>query len=347
MSRACAFYEQQVAQEYIARMSEYDQLERHEAYVSSALERILTSRLSRRVGVEIVKRTRFAREAPSDFVVFKLYGCTSGSNGRSAFGRMEITSHVAENVLQDPEHLASTEPTKAIKYFQVNKVYRELELLQSRRKVSENKDDLESGNHTDTRKLSRRAKPKPLTEELGIKAMWDRGYTGQGVKIGVFDTGLSNSRFQNVKERINWTNEKKNEDLVGHGTFVAGVISGTDARCPGIAPDADLYVFRMFTTDQLSFTSWFLDAFNYALFQGIHTLNLSTGGPDFRDRPFVEKIQELAANGIIIVSAAFKTTCITYLCLTQLLCFWLNRSLQWATVAQSTVRSRIQPIRWR
>ncbi|GAB9474371.1 Membrane-bound transcription factor site-1 protease [Globisporangium polare] len=283
-------------------MSEYNQLERHETYVSSALGQILTPRLSRQVGVEIVKRSRFAREAPSDFVVLKLYSCTSGNTG--AFSRMETTSHIAENVLQDPEHLASTDPSKQIKYFQVNKVYRELELLQSRRKVSsEKKTNQGDGKTTEKRKLSRRSKPKPLTEELGIKAMWDRGYTGQGVKIGVFDTGLSNSRFQNVKERINWTNEKKNEDLVGHGTFVAGVISGTDARCPGIAPDADLYVFRMFTTDQLSFTSWFLDAFNYALFQGIHTLNLSTGGPDFRDRPFVEKIQELAANGIIIISA--------------------------------------------
>lgn len=302
VSRVCTFYEQQVAQEYIARMSEYDQLERHEQYVSSALDQILTPQLSRRVGVEIVQRSRFAREAPSDFVVLKLYGCTSGSSGSGAFVRMEATSHIAENVLQDAEHLANMNPRKQIKYFQVNKVYRELELLQSRRKVSEKKDDQGAGKDPDKRKLSRRVKPKPLTEELGIKAMWDRGYTGQGVKIGVFDTGLSNSRFQNVKERINWTNEKKNEDLVGHGTFVAGVISGTDARCPGIAPDADLYVFRMFTTDQLSFTSWFLDAFNYALFQGIHTLNLSTGGPDFRDRPFVEKIQELAANGIIIVS---------------------------------------------
>ena len=33
----------------------------------------------------------------------------------------------------------------------------------------------------------------------------------------------------------------------------------------------------------MSFTSWFLDAFNYAMHKGIHVINLSIGGPDFLD----------------------------------------------------------------
>ena len=32
-------------------------------------------------------------------------------------------------------------------------------------------------------------------------------------------------------------------------------------------------------------------------------LNLSIGGPDFMDRPFVEKVWEMSANNIIVVSA--------------------------------------------
>lgn len=59
----------------------------------------------------------------------------------------------------------------------------------------------------------------------------------------------------------------------------------------------------MFTAQQVSYTSWFLDAFNYALHLDIDVLNLSVGGPDFADLPFVEKVSELTANGIIIVSA--------------------------------------------
>ena len=53
----------------------------------------------------------------------------------------------------------------------------------------------------------------------------------------------------------------------------------------------------------VSYTSWFLDAFNYAIHSGIHVLNLSIGGPDYMDLPFVEKVWEMLANNIIVVSA--------------------------------------------
>lgn len=53
----------------------------------------------------------------------------------------------------------------------------------------------------------------------------------------------------------------------------------------------------------MSYTSWFLDAFNYAILKKIGVLNLSIGGPDFMDHPFVDKVWELTANKIIMVSA--------------------------------------------
>ena len=40
---------------------------------------------------------------------------------------------------------------------------------------------------------------------------------------------------------------------------------------------------------QVSYTSWFLDAFNYAIATEMHVVNLSIGGPDYLDLPFVEK----------------------------------------------------------
>lgn len=54
---------------------------------------------------------------------------------------------------------------------------------------------------------------------------------------------------------------------------------------------------------QVSYTSWFLDAFNYAILKKINVLNLSIGGPDFMDQPFVDKVWELTANRVIMVSA--------------------------------------------
>jgi hypothetical protein len=53
----------------------------------------------------------------------------------------------------------------------------------------------------------------------------------------------------------------------------------------------------------VSYTSWFLDAFNYAIHTKVNILNLSIGGPDFMDLPFIEKVWEMSANNVIIVSA--------------------------------------------
>ena len=46
-----------------------------------------------------------------------------------------------------------------------------------------------------------------------------------------------------------------------------------------------------------------MDAFNYAIFLNVDVLNLSIGGPDHLDLPFVEKIREVLSNNIVVVSA--------------------------------------------
>lgn len=128
---------------------------------------------------------------------------------------------------------------------------------------------------------------------------------GKGIKVGVFDTGLNDNHphFPNLRLRMNFTEESDFSDKVGHGSFVAGVMCGHSEQCPGLAPESDLYVFRSFTADQRSYTSWFLDAFNYAIWLEIDVINLSIGGPDHKDIPFIDKINEASANGIVIVSA--------------------------------------------
>ena len=68
-------------------------------------------------------------------------------------------------------------------------------------------------------------------------------------------------------------------------------------------PLTQLYTFKVFTDDQVSYTSWFLDAFNYAMVVGVHVINLSIGGPDYLDKPFVDKVLEVTSSGILLVSA--------------------------------------------
>lgn len=157
--------------------------------------------------------------------------------------------------------------------------------------------------HTN-RRLLRAAIPRQLTSILKADGLWGMSITGKGIRVAVFDTGLDKDHphFKKVKERTNWTNEKLLDDGVSHGTFVAGVIASSK-ECLGLAPDAELHIYRVFTNNQVSYTSWFLDAFNFAILRNVHVLNLSIGGPDFLDHPFVDKVLELTANKVIMVSA--------------------------------------------
>ncbi|EFN59013.1 hypothetical protein CHLNCDRAFT_33771 [Chlorella variabilis] len=144
-----------------------------------------------------------------------------------------------------------------------------------------------------------------LASILQADSLWAQGFRGQGVKMGVFDTGIKGDHpdVKHIVERSNWTHEPTLDDGLGHGSFVAGVIAGTEPTCPGLAPEVSLYTFRVFTNDQVSYTSWFLDAFNYAIASRMNVVNLSIGGPDYLDEPFAEKVAEITSAGIIMVSA--------------------------------------------
>eukprot|EP01087_Luapelamoeba_hula_P020230 TRINITY_DN6871_c0_g1_i1.p1 TRINITY_DN6871_c0_g1~~TRINITY_DN6871_c0_g1_i1.p1 ORF type:complete len:1117 (+),score=136.46 TRINITY_DN6871_c0_g1_i1:101-3451(+) len=163
-------------------------------------------------------------------------------------------------------------------------------------------DDWVQQNHTRSRKLH--SSLIQVTQLLNAEELWDKSITGEGVKVAIFDTGLraDHPHFRNIRERTDWTDENTLEDGLGHGTFVAGVIA-SQTECLGFAPDVDLHIFRVFTKDRLSYTSWFLDAFNYAIHTKVNILNLSIGGPDFMDTPFIEKVWEMSANNIIVISA--------------------------------------------
>ena len=68
------------------------------------------------------------------------------------------------------------------------------------------------------------------------------------------------------------------------------------------------YTFLNVFSVPVSYTSWFLDAFNYAIMKKINVLNLSIGGPDFLDVPFVDKARDsnkLFARRLLILQRIF------------------------------------------
>uniref|UniRef100_A0A336MN80 Membrane-bound transcription factor site-1 protease n=1 Tax=Culicoides sonorensis TaxID=179676 RepID=A0A336MN80_CULSO len=263
--------------EFIVQFTEYLNKETRKKYIISALSGY------QQTDWKIIERKNPVANLPSDFDVINL----------------------SSNILEGAKNALKRQ--NKIKSVTVHKeVTRNLKFVVPISITDTSKEDFhdpELDEKFHKRKLLR-AVPKQITSLLKADALWKMGITGKGIKVAVFDTGLSKSHphFKKIKERTNWTNEKLLDDGVSHGTFVAGLIASSK-ECLGFAPDAELYIFRVFTNNQVSYTSWFLDAFNYAIFKGINILNLSIGGPDFLDKPFVEKVQELTANKVIMVSA--------------------------------------------
>ncbi|WAR11340.1 MBTP1-like protein, partial [Mya arenaria] len=283
-----------VDHEYIVTFNGYYQRDTRERYLTAALRDFNAS-------WSVVDRHNPAFDYPSDFDVLQV--------STEALTNLDILKH--HPVIKDvTPHKKVTRTLKFIDDTLTEDVDQPYDTLSSISK-SRNRKSLSLATaywHSPARKSRNllRAIPKQITSALQAEILWNMGYKGSGVRVAVFDTGLAEDHphFKpgRIKDRTNWTHEKTLDDGLGHGTFVAGVIA-SHKECLGFAPDADVYVFRVFTNNQVSYTSWFLDAFNYAIMKKINVLNLSIGGPDFMDHPFVDKVWELTANKVILVSA--------------------------------------------
>lgn len=277
-----------IENEYIVAFKGYYKPHTRENYIRAALN---TSGVR---NWKILFRDNLASNFPSDFDVVLLEE-TDKHNGLDALTNHPLIRRVT------PQRLVQ----RSLKFVNASEDADFPEYKNFKRKINNyNNQFWQSTNRHTSRRLLR-AIPRQITSILQADALWGMGVTGNGVKVAIFDTGLaaSHPHFKKIKERSNWTNEKTLEDGLGHGTFVAGVIASSCIDCLGFAPDAELHIFRVFTNTQVSYTSWFLDAFNYAILTKVTVLNLSIGGPDFMDHPFVDKVWELTANGVIMVSA--------------------------------------------
>jgi len=133
-----------------------------------------------------------------------------------------------------------------------------------------------------------------------------KGITGEGIKVGVIDTGVSkDNACLNVKFGINTslTGDLLNyHDTDGHGTHVAGLIASRCDQMKGVAPDVDLYVFKVDGDDGVIWVSSVIMAIDYAIRLGVDVINISLSVTE-RDYNLEMKIKEAQSKGIIIVAS--------------------------------------------
>ena len=86
------------------------------------------------------------------------------------------------------------------------------------------------------------------------------------VKIIDFTQEDGSETDDEIKENTLSESEEQTTQAIdqnGHGTFVAGVIGSKNPKCPGIAPETEIYILKLFTDEEITYSSWFLDAFNF------------------------------------------------------------------------------------
>lgn len=164
-----------------------------------------------------------------------------------------------------------------------------------------------------------------------IHADWaaDQGLTGEGLKVGVIDTGVDythpdiapaykggyDSFYQDDDpyEEVPLTPEEDTEYGVGyagtyHGTHVAGTIIGQyaakgDVAQKGVAPEADLYVYKVLgrnidKPDTSSGSSaQVIDGIERAVKDGMDVINLSLGSDSEKD---VNSPDSIAINNAVL-----------------------------------------------
>ncbi|WP_231648290.1 S8 family serine peptidase [Saccharothrix sp. NRRL B-16348] len=143
--------------------------------------------------------------------------------------------------------------------------------------------------------------------QIGAPTAWQAGYTGQGVKVAVLDSGVDQTHpdlaGQEVAER-NFTDDPDTTDRVGHGTHVAATIASAGEKYRGVAPDARILDGKVCSLDCSE--SWILAGMQWAVDQGADVINVSLGGTDTPGLdPLEEAVNTLSAqSGTLFVIAA-------------------------------------------
>ncbi|PBC85398.1 type VII secretion-associated serine protease mycosin [Streptomyces sp. 2224.1] len=150
-------------------------------------------------------------------------------------------------------------------------------------------------------------------QRLLTNQLWANGMKGQGIRVGVIDTGIDDGN-QQLKSAIGsggktFVHGKPTEDKVGHGTKVAGIIAARPVKGSGffgIAPKATVIPFQQTSDEKAGTADSLARAVDKAVAEDVDIINISQGtGADPRLLPTLEQsIARANTKGILVVASA-------------------------------------------
>ena len=102
---------------------------------------------------------------------------------------------------------------------------------------------------------------------------FERNVTGEGVSIAIMDTGVDYEHTDlkdNYIGGYDFVNDDDDPfDDNGHGTHCAGILAGSGGasnfRFVGVAPDVDLYVYKVINSQGIGYSSWLIEGMERAI----------------------------------------------------------------------------------
>lgn len=162
--------------------------------------------------------------------------------------------------------------------------------------------------------------PNHITENialLGAPDMWQKGIRGEGITIGVIDTGIDGGHPDLTGQVIHqhnftsdWNGDPSNAtDNNGHGMHCAGILAAKGVGITGMAPGAKLVALKAMNSQGMGSLTSIAAAASYAAnWRGdngekIDILSMSVGGRI--DSPVLhEAVKKAKGAGIAIFAAA-------------------------------------------
>lgn len=146
-------------------------------------------------------------------------------------------------------------------------------------------------------------------KNVAADIVWPFGYKGDGIKVGVVDTGIDYRHPDISPNYVGGIDIADNDsdplDWHGHGTHCAGIIAADDngTGIVGVAPNAKLYAVKVFANG--STWCWWSDVIagiEWCVSHGINVISMSIGG-DY-DPVFEQACNSAYQAGCLLVAAA-------------------------------------------
>lgn len=120
-------------------------------------------------------------------------------------------------------------------------------------------------------------------DRIDADRVWTLGESGDGINIGIIDTGISASHPDLLGTILGgvsevWYTANWNDDN-GHGSHVAGIVAAADNTIGviGGVPAANLYAIKVLDRNGSGYLSDVIDGIDWATANGMHVINLSLG----------------------------------------------------------------------